>query len=160
MNDLPLSKISRTQGRLVSRRARGVKALMQQLQTIAPWLQESDLPVLRGFAELEYLARRVFALIREGGILTDKGDGKRLLDQYRSLRATQAQIAAALGLTPMARRELTSKGEGGFDFVVEMTKAIDEARNAEPVDSQATSPHNKAQAIGAPTDPEEPHEQS
>jgi hypothetical protein len=140
---LPLVKTSMTKSEAVKRRTRGVVALMQRMRTIAPWLQDSDLPVLRGFAELEYLARRVFTLLREEGLLNDKRDAKRLLSEYRSLRTAQAGIAAQLGLTPVARRELTSKQADGFDFAIEMTEVLDAERDAEvnpPAEASAKEP--------------------
>jgi hypothetical protein len=114
--------------------------MVQRLRTIAPWLNDSDLPVLRAFAELEYLSRRVFALLREEGLVSPKtGDARKLLGEYRSLRTAQRSIADSLGLTPMARKELTSKDAGGLDFAVEMTKAMD----AEVVTPEEAAPGGK-----------------
>jgi hypothetical protein len=45
---LPITRVA--DQRLVYRRTRGINALMQKLREAAPWLQETDLPVLRGFA--------------------------------------------------------------------------------------------------------------
>lgn len=126
---LPVTRVSNQKA--IARRTRGINALMAKLRTIAPWLQDTDLPVLRGFAELEWLARRVFALLKEEGILSPKtNDVKKLVSEYRSLRSAQASIASQLGLTPMARRELTTKLADGFDFAVEMTKVMDAEREA------------------------------
>ena len=125
---LPITKVAKQQ--LTSKRVRGINALQQKLRTVAPWLQDSDLPVLRGFAELEWLARRVFALLREEGLLNDKRDAKKLLSEYRSLRTAQATLASQLGLTPVARKALVSGGkEGGFDLL----NAIAEADRGETV---------------------------
>jgi hypothetical protein len=129
----PLVKTSMTKSEAVRRRTRGVNAMMLRLRTFAPWLQDSDLPVLRGFAELEYLARRVFTLLREEGLLNDKRDARKLLSEYRSLRTAQAALASQLGLTPVARKALVSGGkEGGFDLL----NAIAE-HDAEEVETDA-----------------------
>jgi hypothetical protein len=114
---LPVTRVA--DQRAIARRTRGINALMQKLRTIAPWLQDTDLPVLRGFAELEWLARRVFALLKDEGILSPKtNDAKKLLSEYRSLRTAQAALASQLGLTPVARKALVSGGkEGGFDLL-------------------------------------------
>jgi hypothetical protein len=49
---------------------------------------------------LEVLATQVFAVLRAGSVVNAKGEGKRLLDDYRKLRLAQAVYSRELGMTP------------------------------------------------------------
>jgi hypothetical protein len=68
-----------------------------------PWLEPSDWPTCRAWAELEFLAGQVYAALRALGVLNKAGEARRLLDDYRRLRQAQLQYATALGMSPAAR---------------------------------------------------------
>jgi hypothetical protein len=55
-------------------RSRKVQRLVERLQAVMPWLEQSDLPACRAWAELEILSTMVFAELYRKGILN--GDGK------------------------------------------------------------------------------------
>ena len=54
---------------------------------VPSWCQR---PAVRAWAEFEYLAEQVYAASRAGSVINAKGEGKRLLDDYRKLRLAQA----------------------------------------------------------------------
>ncbi len=97
-------------------RARSIRRIVRKMLVVAPWLTESDRPALRAWCELEFLAANVFAVLATEGVTTATGDGKKLLADYRNLRATQNQIGAALGLTAVSRKALSGPGKQ-FDIV-------------------------------------------
>ena len=109
-------------------------ALVEQLYKVMPWLEEVDYPHAYAWAELEFLALRVWAVLDEQGVINSKGDARRLLDDHRKLRATQNQLAAQLGMTPASRasiRAIASKDKE-FDLVAEMAQAAGAAEPTEP----------------------------
>src|SRR5207253_9689866 len=71
-----------------------------------PWLKPSDLPAARAWCEIEVLGRLVFHELRVNGIVTGQGEPRRLLSEYRQLRATQLGYARELAMTPTALRAL------------------------------------------------------
>jgi hypothetical protein len=90
-------------------RDRKVRRLMAKLRGACAWLQPSDEPAARGWAELEILASTVFADLMTHGLKNAKDEPRRLLADYRGLRGLQLQYAKELGLTPQARAELGIK---------------------------------------------------
>ncbi len=98
-------------------RDKKVERLARKVRTVATWLEPSDFPMLRGWCELEILAESVYAAVRALGVLNQNGEARRLVNDYRLLRQTQAGIAAALGLTPAARQALKAGSRGApFDL--------------------------------------------
>jgi len=79
---------------------------MNKLIATAPWIERQDAMLLRRFVQLEMLGDRVYSALRDGEIVTGQGESKRLLQDFRRLVATQASLAAQLGLSPVARRAL------------------------------------------------------
>jgi hypothetical protein len=59
---------------------------------------------------MEVLATQVFAVLRAGSVVNAKGEGKRLLDDYRKLRLAQAVYSRELGMTPAARMAIKASG--------------------------------------------------
>jgi hypothetical protein len=80
-----------------------VRRLTEKMRARMPWLGDSDLPVCRAWAELEVLSTRIYAELREQGLLNSTGEGRKLLDTYRTMRHTQLSFARELGMTPAAR---------------------------------------------------------
>jgi phage terminase small subunit len=74
------------------------------------WLEESDLPVARAWAEMEVLASQTYAALRVMGVINKQGEARHLLDDYRKLRQTQIVLARELGLTPAARVATQASG--------------------------------------------------
>jgi hypothetical protein len=71
-----------------------------------PWLRASDDPACRAWAELEILCASMFVELTVDGHLTDNGQPRRLLTEYRLLRQTQLSYERELGMTPQARMQL------------------------------------------------------
>ena len=102
-------------------RDRKVSRLVRKMRTVMPWLEPADLPAARAWAELEYLAGQVYAVLRIGSVVNAKGEGKRLLDDYRKLRQAQLQFSRELGLTPAARMAIKANGtRAAFDLAAQL----------------------------------------
>ena len=73
-----------------------------------PWLQPSDVPIIRSWATLEILAAEVFShLDREGLIDPKTGTVSKLLTEYRQLKSSLLKLEIQLGMTPTSRGELS-----------------------------------------------------
>jgi hypothetical protein len=70
-------------------RDKKVERLVRKMRGVMPWLEPSDFPTCRAWAELETLAAEVYSALRTAGVLNADGDGHRLLDDYRKLRQTR-----------------------------------------------------------------------
>ena len=90
----------------IRRRDLQCRYYMNRLIATAPWIERQDAMLLRRFVQLEMLGDRVYSALRDGEIVTGRGESKRLLQDFRRLVATQASLAAQLGLSPVARRAL------------------------------------------------------
>ena len=84
----------------LSLRDKKTERLARRVRRTLPWLEPSDYPACRIWSELEVLATQVFAVLRAGSVVNAKGEGKRLLDDYRKLRLAQAVYSRELGMTP------------------------------------------------------------
>ena len=109
-NSLRHGLYSRT-GSSLKLRSRRTRRLVANLREVCPWLNDSDMPTVRAWAELEIVSATVFTVLEADGVVSgpDKsGDlaPRRLLNEYRQLKATQLQYARELGLTPSARAAL------------------------------------------------------
>lgn len=88
------------------RRDGRVRLLVRKMRAAMPWLEDSDFPACRGWAELEILTRTVFTDLQAKGIFNKQGEARRLLNDYRQLRLAQLAYERELGMTPLARVEL------------------------------------------------------
>lgn len=91
-------------------RSRKVQRLVERLRTVMPWLEQSDLPACRAWAELEILSTTVFAELHRNGILNTEGEPRRLISEFRQLRQTQLAFERELGMTPAARMAIKVNG--------------------------------------------------
>ncbi len=88
-------------------RYRRVRRLVRKMFNNMPWLQESDEPSARAWAELEILGSRMFAELETAGFLsTTTNEPRRLVTEYRQLRQAQITHARELGMTPSSRAAL------------------------------------------------------
>jgi hypothetical protein len=107
-------------------RDRRVLRLAGKVRAVMPWLEPSDLPTVRAWAELEVLAGQVYAALRGFGVLNREGEARRLLDDYRKLRQTQVVLARELGMTPAARMAIKANGtKAALDLAAAMATAED-----------------------------------
>jgi len=88
------------------RRDEAVRRLVRKMREVLPFLQDSDIPACRAWAELEILASRAYMVLKRGQIVNSKGEPHRLLKDFRQLLQAQLQYATTLGLTPAARLAL------------------------------------------------------
>jgi hypothetical protein len=86
------------------------------MRAVMPWLEEANAPTCRTQAELVVLASRVYAALRDQGILNSDGEARRLLDDYRKLRQTEAIFTRKLGMTPAARQTLRANSKSTIDL--------------------------------------------
>ena len=121
-------------------RDKKVERLARKMRAVMPWLEPSDMPACRAWAEMEYLAGQVYAVLRAGGVFNQKGEARRLLTDYRQLRQAQLGFARELGMTPAARMAIKATGtRAAFDLAAQMARPDDEPEDAEPVDRE---PHD------------------
>jgi len=112
-------------------RDRKVSRLVQKMRTIMHWLEPADTPTCRAWAELEILAGEVCAALRSMGVLNAQGEARRLLDDYRKLRATQIALSRELGMSPASRMALRATGtKTAFDLAAQMAQPDDEPDDA------------------------------
>jgi hypothetical protein len=91
-------------------RARKVRRLVERLRQTMPWLEPSDIPACRAWAELEILSAGVFAALTTDGFTNNEGEPRRLLSEFRQLRQAQLAYERELGMTPAARMALKANG--------------------------------------------------
>jgi len=110
------------------------RRLVRRMRNVMPWLEESDIPSCRAWAQLEILADQAFSVLRAMGLVNGQGEPRRLLTDYRQIRTAQLGFANALGMTPSARQALkTSRDGAAFDLASDVTAravAISEERGA------------------------------
>lgn len=107
-----------------------VRRMVQRMRQTMAWLEDSDVPACRGWAELEILCASVFIELKNGGIFSRKsGEARRLLNDYRILRQTQLGYSRELGMTPASRAVIqASASDAALDLIGQMATA-DEGTN-------------------------------
>lgn len=104
-------------------RHRKVRRLVEKMRAGMPWLEASDLPACRAWAELEILGASAFTELVNGGLLNAEGDPRRLLGDFRQLRQLQLAYERDLGMTPAARTAMKASGtRAALDLVAAMAK--------------------------------------
>jgi hypothetical protein len=117
-------------------RDRRVQRLVRKMFVQMPWLEQSDAPTCRAWAQLEVLADRAFFELREHGILNPQNEPRRLLNDFRMIRQTQMTIAAQLGMSPASRMAIKATGtRAAFDLASAMAG---HAEAEEPEDVEET----------------------
>jgi hypothetical protein len=77
-----------------------VERIVRRMRKVAPWLQDSDVPVSQTWARLEVLISVGYAALTKGnGYFAKNGDTRRLLADVRSLINSQLLYSKELGLT-------------------------------------------------------------
>jgi len=77
---------------------------------VMAWLEPSDVPAARAWAELEILGAIIFAELITNGIGNADGEPRRLLTEFRQLRQVQLAYERELGMTPAARVAIKANG--------------------------------------------------
>lgn len=108
-------------------RHRKVRRLVEKMLAVMPWIERSDIPCARAWAELEILGANVFAELMANGVSNSEGEPRRLLTELRQLRQTQLAFARELGMTPAARVAMKAgQTKAALDLVAMMAKAAGE----------------------------------
>jgi hypothetical protein len=84
-------------------RDKKVTRLTRRMRNIVPWLEDSDAPACRRWAELEVLIGQAYAALRTRGLFDAEGNLRRLAEDYRKLVMAQAVWSRELGLTPASK---------------------------------------------------------
>ena len=84
-------------------RATKLKRLVAQLRRTMPWFERSDDVALKSLAEIEHVSSLCFMELLRVGVLGKDDSGRRLLSDYRLLKATELAYLNALGATPEGR---------------------------------------------------------
>jgi hypothetical protein len=104
-------------------RHRKVRRLVERVRAAMPWLEPSDLPACRAWAELEFLGAHAFNELVAAGLLNARGEPRRLLTDYRQLRQVQLSYERDLGMTPAAQMAMKANGtRAALDLVAAMAK--------------------------------------
>jgi hypothetical protein len=112
-------------------RDKKVERLVRKMRTEMHWVEPSDFPMMRAWAELEVLATRVYAELRDQGVINAGCDTRRLLDDYRKLRATQITLSRELGMSPASRMAFRATGtRTAFDLAAQMAQPDNESEDA------------------------------
>ena len=86
-------------------RSRRVRRMVSRMYQVMPWLQETDKPAVRSWAELELIGAMVFGQLATDGVTNGNGS-KRLLTDWRLLKLAQLAYERDLGMTPASRAAL------------------------------------------------------
>lgn len=78
----------------------------RELWAMLPWLQPSDAASVQSLASLLVLRDKVASALAERGVLTPKGEPRRLVGEYRQILQVLLTYSRELGLTPAARAQL------------------------------------------------------
>jgi hypothetical protein len=113
-------------------RDRKVQRLVRAMRNTMHWLEESDIPACRAWAQLEILSDRAFAILRGVGLINRSGDPIRLLTDFRQLRLAQLAYERELGMTPVARKALQANGRAPLDLAAAMANGDVEDVESEP----------------------------
>jgi hypothetical protein len=110
-------------------RDRKVQRLVRSMRIAMPWLEESDVPACRAWAQLEILADTAYTMLGRLSLVNQEDEPRRLLADYRQLRQAQLAFARELGMTPAARMNLRATNAH---------VALDVAATALPSEDDAT----------------------
>ena len=109
---------------------------MRDVKLACPWLEVADLPFVKRFSELQVIIGRLYFEIHLNGAFDNKRQPRFVLDTYRRMVLAQAAIARELGMSPLARKQLSLAAQTD-DLAAAMAKRVssdsDEADRAKGV---------------------------
>jgi hypothetical protein len=112
-------------------RDKKVERLARKMRNHMPWLQESDFPACRAWAEMEILCEQAYAVLRAGGLLNHEGDARHIFGDYRKMRSAQATWSVQLGMTPMSRIALKANATGSALDLAKLLQSEDSPEGSE-----------------------------
>lgn len=154
--------LSGSSARAVRLRNARTQRTVRRMQKLMPWIEPSDMPAVRAWAELELIGACVFDELMQRGLFTQPRKGKPggavspLLAELRNIRRAQLQFEQALGMTPMSRQMLRTSGRPAFDLVAAFAadsaagrKVIGARPGADPTQQSAEGEANEATEVDA-----------
>jgi hypothetical protein len=135
-------------------RDKKTERLARRVRAILPWFSESDGPAVRTWAEYEILCGQVFAAIRTGGVVSENGLIKRLVNDYRQMRNAQFLWATAIGLTPSSRLALRTQAPKLVDTLDLESFRADDRADEDAASGDGNGPSSPRTPKSAHTDPE------
>jgi hypothetical protein len=100
--------------------------LVEKMKAAMPWLEPSDFPAARAWAELEILGANIFIELISNGITNEDGEPRRLLTEFRQIRQVQLSYERELGMTPAARMVIKASGtKAAVDLAAAMADSRD-----------------------------------
>jgi len=123
------------------------------MKNVMLWLEPSDMPAARAWAELETLGANVFAELAVNGVTNTEGEPRRLLTELRQLRQAQLAYARELGMTPAARMAINANGtRAALDLAAAMASVAGHHTDPNELDESIDRTHqaagNSANKIG------------
>jgi hypothetical protein len=113
-----------------------------------PWLEPSDYPAVRAWAEMEYLSNQVYAALASMAFFNRQGEARRLLSEYRQLRATQVVLARELGMAPLSRATLKlTTTRSALDLPNSMIDGVIEVGESGQRDREASAKSRETEGV-------------
>ena len=102
-------------------RTRRVRRRVTNAYRLYPWLQATDRPAVRSWAELDVMTSIMFVLMEQHGVVSGKTkDGdlqvRRLVGEYRQYMTLKGKYEHELGMSPAGRLTLGVKALEGGDL--------------------------------------------
>lgn len=121
----PMSGLWAKSKSVLAVRERAVRHMITKARRVMPFLQDCDLPALRGYCELEVVTASIFADIVENGAFQKKqpDEVRRVVNEFRKLRLAMLSYENALGMTPVARAQITGGDATPRDFIAALAQA-------------------------------------
>jgi hypothetical protein len=92
-------------------RDRKIGHLVEKMRSVMPWLEESDIPACRAWAQCEVMVDMTYAILRKVSIINAQGEPRRLLADFVRLRNFQLQYAREPAMTPAAKIAIKVNGQ-------------------------------------------------
>jgi hypothetical protein len=129
-------------------RDKRVERLARKVRVAMAWLEPSDYPAVRAWAEMEYLSNQVYATLASMGVLNRQGEARRLLSEYRQLRATQVVLARELGMPPLSRATLKlNTTRSALDLPSAMIDGVIEVGESRKRDREASAKSRETEGV-------------
>lgn len=109
-----------------TKRSIAVMRYTRDVRLAAPWLEIADSAMVRRFAELQVVIANLFSEMRDNGLFDSKKAPRLVIDTWRRCVQTQAAIARELGLSPLARKQLSLAAQTD-DLAAQMAKRVSSA---------------------------------
>jgi hypothetical protein len=93
------------------------------MRSMMPWLTEPDIPLLRTWIELEYMASALFNRLADNGAFDEAGNPRNaLLNHHRVYRQLQVKIGERLGLIPTSPKGVPVQDAGLTAVLEQLSK--------------------------------------